>query len=86
MLIKSDTLIAHYQDEDGMTDISTMEADGHVTVSSPPYTATGDHAVYDVKTGGAVMTGKNLKVTMEGDVLTAQDKIEFFGRSIIPCR
>lgn len=78
--IKSDTLTAHYSDADGMTDISTLEADSNVAIISPPYTATGDHAVYNVKTGNAVMTGKDLKITMEGDVLTAQDKIEFFSK------
>ncbi len=77
--ITSDTLTARYNDDQGMTDISTLEADGHVTITSPPYVATGEHAVYDVKTGNAVMTGNNLKITTGDDVLTAREKIEFFG-------
>ncbi len=56
--IESDTLVAHYSENNGATNITMLKADGHVTVSSPPYIATGDHAVYDLKTGKAVLTGK----------------------------
>ena len=76
--IHSDMLIARYTDDQGMTEISTLEAGGNVIIQSPPYTAYGDHAVYNVKTGNAVMTGKAMKVATEADVVTAQDKIEFF--------
>jgi lipopolysaccharide export system protein LptA len=79
MNIRSDTLTARYTDAQGMTDITTLTAEGHVTINSPPYVATGEHAVYDVKTGNAVMTGGNLKIVTGSDVLTARDKIEFFG-------
>ncbi|MCK5517921.1 MAG: hypothetical protein KAI61_00770 [Alphaproteobacteria bacterium] len=77
--LQSDILVAHYNDNNGMTDISTIEVDGHVIIKSPPYTATGDKAVYDVKTGNAVMTGKDLKIITGADIMTAEDKIEFFG-------
>jgi len=77
--MQSDLLTARYTDDNGMTDISTLEAAGHIVIQSPPYTAEGDAAVYDVITGHAVLTGKNLKITTETDVLTARDKIEFFG-------
>lgn len=56
--IESDTLIARYNEENGATNITTLEADGHVAISLPPYKAFGDHAVYDIKTGEAVLTGK----------------------------
>jgi len=77
--IHSDTLTAHYNDSNGGSDIKTLEAEGHVTINSAPYTATGDHAVYDVRTGNAVMTGKDLKIVSADSVLTARDKIEFTG-------
>jgi lipopolysaccharide export system protein LptA len=79
--LHSDTLTAHYTDEKGggTTNITTLDADNHVTIYAPPYTATGDHAVYDVKTGNATLTGKDLKITSEDSVLTAQEKIEYNG-------
>ena len=76
--LQSDILIARYNDDNGMTDISILEVEGHVVIKSPPYTATGDKAVYDVKTGNAVMTGKGLKIMTDTDIMTAEDKIEFF--------
>ena len=77
--IQSDALTARYNDDNGMTDIKTLEADNHVIIESPPYTAYGDHAVYNVKSGNATLTGKAMQITTEADVMTARDKIEFFG-------
>lgn len=77
--IQSDRLTARYTDDKGMTDISTLEADNHVVISSPPYTATGDKGVYNVKTGNATLTGNDLKITTDDTLMTAEDKIEFFG-------
>jgi lipopolysaccharide export system protein LptA len=76
--IQSDILVARYTDDNGATGFSTLEANGRVTIQSPPYAAYGDHAVYDVKTGNALLTGKELKLTTAADLMTAQDKIEFF--------
>ncbi|MCE9507262.1 MAG: hypothetical protein K8R48_02960 [Alphaproteobacteria bacterium] len=77
--IQSDRLIARYTGDNGATALSSLEADNHVTIQSPPYTAYGDRAIYNVKTGNAVLTGKELKITTDADLMTAQDKIEFFG-------
>ncbi len=79
-VVKSDLLVARYNDANGGTDISTLTATGHVTVQSPPYTAYGDRAVYDVPTGNATLTGNNLKAVSTEDTLTARDKIEFVGK------
>lgn len=79
--IHSDLLVAHYNDDSsGKMDIKTLEASGHVTINSPPYTAYGDHAVYDVKTGNAVLTGHDLRIVSTDSILTARDKIAFNGR------
>lgn len=78
--LHSDTLTAHYSDDKGgagATNITTLDADGRVTIDAPPYTAFGDHAVYDVKTGNASLTGKDLKIVSEDSTLTAQEKIEY---------
>jgi lipopolysaccharide export system protein LptA len=77
--IHSDILTAHYNDEHGASDVTTLEANGRVTINSPPYTAYGDHAVYDVKTGNAVLTGNNLRIVSADSTLTARDKILFNG-------
>jgi lipopolysaccharide export system protein LptA len=76
--IHSDRMTAFYKNAKGSTDISGLEATGHVVISSPPYKGYGDKGSYDVKSGNAVLTGKNLRVETETEHLTAQDKIEFF--------
>jgi lipopolysaccharide export system protein LptA len=68
--IQSDILVARYTDDAGMTDFTTLEASQHVVIQSPPYTATGDRAVYNVKAGTIALTGKAI-VTHEADTLTA---------------
>lgn len=74
------TLTAHYDDEKGTTAISQLVAAGSVTIISPPYTAYGDQAVYNVDTGNAVLTGEGLRIATPAETLTAREKIEFFGR------
>jgi lipopolysaccharide export system protein LptA len=75
--VASDTLVAEYRDANGGTDIHRLTANGHVTIKSPPYIATGDKAVYDLGDGTAVMTGENLQIVTEGETLTARDSITF---------
>ena len=75
--IHADLLVAHYDEAGGKTNIETLEATGHVTISSAPYTAYGDRAVYNVKTGNAVMTGNGLKIVSDDSTLTARDEIDF---------
>jgi len=76
--IHSDLLTAHYTEDNGSSpDITTMDADGHVSIIAPPYTAYGDHGVYDVKTGNATLTGGNLRIVSTDSTLTAKEKIIF---------
>lgn len=84
MQVKSDVLTAHYSEggKEGSTgglggSIDRMTARGKVEISSPPYTAYGDHAVYDLTSGIATLTGGNLRIETPSEFLTAQDKIEF---------
>ncbi|MDE1152852.1 MAG: LptA/OstA family protein [Micavibrio sp.] len=65
---------------EGGTDIYKMLAVGHVVIQSPPYTAYGDNATYDVEGNAAQLTGGNLRIETPTDKLTAQKSIEFFGR------
>ena len=86
MQVKSNTLTAHYAEGDskaagataGMgAEITKLSADGTVEISSPPYTAHGDTAVYDITTGIATLTGSDLKIETPSENLTAQSRIEF---------
>ncbi len=77
MQVKSDTMTAHYDDVKGSTEITKLVALGHVEISSPPYTAYGERAEYDVVTQKAALTGDNLRMVTPDEVLTAQEKIEF---------
>jgi lipopolysaccharide export system protein LptA len=79
--VASDTLIAKYRESKGVaTNIYELDALNNVVIQNPPYTAYGDHAVYDVATNHAVLTGDNLKIMTATESLTAKDKIEFFGQ------
>jgi len=85
MQVKSDTLTAHYgggkgggADTGGLGgSIEKMTASGNVEISSAPYTAYGDKAVYDVASGLATLTGGKLRIETPTESLSAQDKIEF---------
>ncbi|MDD9900600.1 MAG: hypothetical protein OXT65_06440 [Alphaproteobacteria bacterium] len=73
--VTCDTLTAHYTGENNASDITKLVAKGRVVLSSPPYKAYGDKAIYTVATGDAVLTGKNLRIAANAEHLTARDKI-----------
>lgn len=92
LTIQCDELTAYYKSDEDFTDITILEADQNVKISSPPYTAFGDNATYDIISGKAVLRGNTVSVTTEKDLLIAQDRIEFlrdkkkiiaFGRPIV---
>ncbi len=78
--IESDQLIARYTSNRSMSDVTSLEATGNVIITNAPYVATGDKAVYNVQTGNAVMTGRKMTVTTNSDVMTVNDKIEFYSK------
>lgn len=78
--VRSDTLTARYSEDSGAADITQLEALGNVVISSPPYRAFGDKAVYDIARQEAVLTGKALKITTPEETLTAQDSVVFQAR------
>ena len=75
--ITSDLMVASYPDDANSSDIREVTATGNVILTSPPYTAQGDRAVYDIAGGRAVLTGANLRVTGNGETLTARDSIVY---------
>jgi lipopolysaccharide export system protein LptA len=81
--IKADKLIADYTDG-GVSGkkgnaITKLTAVGNVVISSGVGNqAFGDHAVYDLATKQAVMTGQNLKLVTPEQTITATDKFEYW--------
>ncbi len=81
MSVKADILTATYTGANGSTsDISLLEADGHVTLSTATDIATGDKAVYNLTEGKAVLSGTRPKIvqdnknTLEADQITVWTK------------
>jgi lipopolysaccharide export system protein LptA len=79
--IHSATMTAAYTEGKGGTEVDQLRAEGHVVVSSPPYKAYGDRAVYDTKNGDAVLTGKNLHVETGDERLSARDEIRYAAKA-----
>ncbi len=75
--VTSDVLVARYAAEGSSSDIREVSADGNVVLTSAPYTAYGDKAVYDLTSGVAVLTGGNLRVMTPTEMLTARDRLTY---------
>lgn len=76
--VAGDILVAHYADEGGATEIVRLTATGTVILSSPPYRAFGNKAVYETRRAHAVLTGRDLRIETPREKLSAKDRIEFF--------
>lgn len=70
------TLTAKYQGNDNSTsDITTLEAEGSVTLTSGGNVATGDKATYDLTTGKAVLNGARPKIVQSNKNTLEADQI-----------
>jgi lipopolysaccharide export system protein LptA len=69
--------------DNGSTQIYRIEADGHVIFTTPTQTAYGDRAVYDIDQAMLVVTGKNLKIVTQQDIVTARDSFEWYDQKQI---
>jgi lipopolysaccharide export system protein LptA len=77
--VYGDTLVAYYEEvAGGNTEVYRLDALGRVRIVSPTETAYGDKGVYDVRKGVLVMTGKNLKLVTQSEVITARDSLEYY--------
>lgn len=63
----------------GSTEIWKFTADGNVVISNGKATAYGDHATYDIDTQLAILTGRDLRLLSDADILTARDRFEYYG-------
>ena len=77
--ILSEKLIADYRDDNGggNVEIWQLTAKENVTIKNTDSTAVGDKAIYNVDTGVATLTGKNLKLTTPDQVITSQERMEY---------
>lgn len=78
LTVVADRLSARYRDKPGGgAEIWQIEADGHVRLSSPGRTVTGEHAVYNLDTRILRVSGANLGVDTGGEKLTATESLEY---------
>lgn len=75
----ADILTANYREKgEKNMDIYRLTASGNVAIKSRGSAAYGDTAVYDVDKAVAIMTGKNLRMISEDQVVTAKDSFEYW--------
>jgi len=79
MSVHADLLKAYYRgDGTSASEIYRVEATGNVRMVSPGETVYGEYAVYDVERRVLVVTGGNLKVETENEIVTAKDSLEYW--------
>lgn len=67
-----------YFTEGKKREITAMTADGHVRMETPTEKAYGEHAHYDIVLDRIILTGGNLKIITQKEILTARDSIEYY--------
>jgi lipopolysaccharide export system protein LptA len=77
--LNADKVVAEYADDGngGNIDLTILTATGNVIIRNTDSTVTGDQAVYDVRTGQAVVTGDNLALTTPQQVVKAKESLEY---------
>jgi lipopolysaccharide export system protein LptA len=79
--VEANVLTAYYREgASSRTEIYRYQADGNVRIYTPTHRAVGDRAIFDIDTGVLVLTGKGLKLTTPGEVVTARDALEYWDR------
>lgn len=73
--VKSDDMLARYEQD--QSELTTIEADGNVELSSQGRVATGDKGIYDMRTGLATLTGSDLKITSPDLLVTAKESLNY---------
>lgn len=76
--IRAGKIIADYRDtQKSGTEIYRLTAIDSVTIDNQGNTASGDHLVYEIDSGLATMTGKNLTMVSPDQIVTAEEKFEY---------
>nr|WP_264185311.1 LptA/OstA family protein [Roseicella aerolata] len=64
----------------GNNEIWRLEAEGRVTIRTATDTARGDRAVYDVDQAVLVLTGRDLSLATQSQVITARESLEYWSQ------
>ncbi|MEX2296249.1 MAG: LptA/OstA family protein [Dongiaceae bacterium] len=84
LAVYADTLKAFYRgDGSSAAEIYRVEATGNVRLTSPGETVYGEYAVYDVERKVLVMTGGDLMVETENEIITARDSLEYWQDQLV---
>ena len=79
--LKTDLLQASYRtSEKTGSQVYRLDAIGSVELMSPTEHAQGNQAVYDLDNAVFVMTGSNLKLTTQNNIVTARDSLEYWDK------
>lgn len=80
MQVDADLLVADYREgADKKTEIYRLTATGHVVLTSAGTNkAYGEHAVYEVDTAKATLTGGDLRIENPEMKITAKEKFEYY--------
>ena len=79
IVMSANTLTANYREgSDGKTEIWRVVADGNVVIATPTQQVRGDRGVYDVLTDVFMMTGSDLRLETETEIITASDSLEYW--------
>ncbi len=82
--VHADLLKAYYRgDGSSASEIYRVEATGNVRMVSPGETVYGEYAVYDVERKVLVVTGGNLKVETDSEIVTAKDSLEYWQEQMV---
>lgn len=60
------------------SEVWRVEALGHVVISTPTQTVTGEKGDYNIDQAVVVLTGNNLKLVTPADTVTARDSMEYW--------
>ncbi len=78
MTVTADTLTAYYRQGPSGNEIWRIDADGHVTISNPNDTATGDQATYDLDKAIFVLHGQPARLVTPTASFSADDSLEYW--------
>jgi lipopolysaccharide export system protein LptA len=62
------------------TEVYRLQAEGNVRIFTDSEQALGDRATYDVDSAVLVMTGRDLRLITQNEVLTARDSLEYWSQ------
>ena len=77
-VVNGQTLTVFFNGSGHDREIREVFADGNVSLINPDQAAYGEHAHYDVAQDRILLTGGDLKLVTENQLITARDSLEFW--------